>query len=78
MFLRAFVGVVMFQIVLFMFVAGSGLQQPQLRAEPTFDSFEQCATFLSDEMFRVKHEIDTRGLSTVAFGLGCVKTGEKS
>lgn len=67
----------MFQVVMFALALNAGMQPPQVRSEPTFNTLQECADYLPDELLRLHAVIEEQDAPYIV-ALGCIKTGERS
>jgi hypothetical protein len=65
----------MFQFVAVFIALGTGQMQAQVKAEPSFNTLQECADSIPDEYLKVSELVKDH---PVAFTLGCLKTGENS
>jgi hypothetical protein len=65
----------MFQFVAVFIVLGTGQMEPQVKAEPSFNTLQECVDSIPDEYLKVTEIVKGH---PVAFTLGCLKTGERS
>jgi hypothetical protein len=65
----------MFQFVAVIIALGTGQMQAQVKAEPSFNTLQECSDSIPDEYLRLTELAKGH---PVAVALGCLKTGEKS
>jgi hypothetical protein len=67
----------MFQFALFLLMTTTGQGQVHLIPEPSFNTYEECATAIPTEI-TARQRPATEAGAPIVIGLGCLKTGEKS
>jgi hypothetical protein len=67
----------MFHFVLFLVVATTGQGQVHTLTDQSFNTYQECADSIPDEIISRQRHISEAGAPFV-IGIGCVKTGENS
>jgi hypothetical protein len=65
----------MFQFVAVLIVLGTGQTQARINAESSFNTYQECADSIPDEILKLN---DAARGQPLLIALGCLKTGEKS
>jgi len=67
----------MFQFALFVLMTTTSQGQVHLIPEPSFNTYQECADSIPDEIISRQRHISEVG-APIVIGIGCLKTGEKS
>jgi hypothetical protein len=66
-----------FQFVAILVLLGTGQTQSQIKPEPSFNTLQECADSIPDELLKL-NEAAAASEHRLFVALGCLKTGERS